>query len=1271
MSKEHLINVKTQREEHLKLVFERLQSLVPVYEEAIQVLEKHVASNRTPDGVEQWFLLYLRIVDLSVEIRRGEIRHQHSEKIKYKSQTKTCHATALTNGLGIDDANALMNQLEKIYRQLKKRKPLQLDTLESNFDILDRDDIGPLDKRLFECKRSMESMRSSYYTSCSITVHGDLHVELVIMDGSQIILQKRRVCTSVEDCQCPIDAKPWKNFEIIQTISRAKKDPPKTTRVNEDEATYSLNDLKKSYGVDVDERERNSEAFQNEVLGINVIEQVPSVEPKAKRRCLPLQQAIQKECATEYSSALVQAILMAIKPQAPTNNSTTIPCHINFSAIEWGAHETSSKVKTVVNIATSANLHFAKWIMNDIKLPKEDVQALEHHLGSTPSFQTMSELSMRCLLTPPILFGDLLSQIGTLSGLEALDLSYNTLTNYGIQLETIMKQCAHLRSLNLEQCNLKGIESHLLHGLEACQDKLKTLVLADNVFHGDFLSNFFQMLSSMNLETLDLRYVSTANSSSISFHHLSRLQTLHLDYSSLLQNTSFLGSLNTSLIDENCILSHLTLQCTYPSDLNELLNHIAHYGQLEHLSLTGIRPLPSLDLVLRVGLYKCVHLDLSLDPSAFPAFRLLLSPTSVPCLQSLRIQRMKRDRSMEPPEHWDDVAKMGSVLSLPRGGNIVCARVPLDDKFSVPRGQEWTPLQLLESCLDQGLSVHLVIDLTNTFKYYNGQDEFERRNVEYVKLKVEGFADVPSEMIIQRFFKTIDCWQRDLRSCSPSKLKPVAIVHCTHGLNRTGYLIVRYLIEKMNLSVKNALDTFTKTRSPGLIKHMYVTKLFEKFNQMDQLELPVLPAWAEKKYDRSQKELAKADKFKRTEDDRDARELVQDAKFTAPKNWIDVLKCGESIDRFVPMRTPLNDSYTVAPTESWTPRNVLESQMDAGRSIEMVIDLTKNHNYYNGDEDFPAEIEYVKIDVEASSRSPNAEVVEEFIKVVDNFYSSKNGYIAIHCTLGLDYTGCLIVQYLVQRRNYSFLDAFTAFQKARSPGIIRYQFVHDLYQQYAPMDTIVYPNLPKWAYKKFFKRIHNNQAEKVVGSESNLFDLPLGWEELPKIGASMSVHTSGGQVHLIPMKTLIDNRYTQPESHSWTPHDFSSYVETNSIDAIISINAQGRYYNPFDIIPAMPYFEVLLRSKQHPNPSLIQSFYDSIAKIQKTKGYGQDVSIAIHCTNGGRAAFFILHYIMEHSSMPLDDVIEKYQKSFPPGPLATNLNRVLSRKYNKKPRDQA
>jgi len=71
----------------------------------------------------------------------------------------------------------------------------------------------------------------------------------------------------------------------------------------------------------------------------------------------------------------------------------------------------------------------------------------------------------------------------------------------------------------------------------------------------------------------------------------------------------------------------------------------------------------------------------------------------------------------------------------------------------------------------------------------------------------------PSEEIVQQFFKEVD-------------VGGLVAVHCAHGLNRTGYLICRYLIQKCNVEPREAVARFNEARGfpmkrETLLFHLY------------------------------------------------------------------------------------------------------------------------------------------------------------------------------------------------------------------------------------------------------------------------------------------------------------------------------------------------------------------------------------------------------------------------------------------------------------------
>ncbi|KAI9913861.1 hypothetical protein PsorP6_006449 [Peronosclerospora sorghi] len=194
------------------------------------------------------------------------------------------------------------------------------------------------------------------------------------------------------------------------------------------------------------------------------------------------------------------------------------------------------------------------------------------------------------------------------------------------------------------------------------------------------------------------------------------------------------------------------------------------------------------------------------------------------------------------PDNWVDVAKMGTLVGTSR---FVPLRVPLDHKYALElqdkQGEVWTPRDFLQTQRNRQLNVKLLIDLTNTFKYYNGAQEFYRSGVTYRKLRIQGFHGPPAKRDVAKFMQLVD----DFVAREP---EGAIAIHCTHGLNRTGYLVVTYLVQRLNYSVTAALDAFRMARPPGLIKHMYIEDLYRQLGSKEAMQLPELPSWASAKY---------------------------------------------------------------------------------------------------------------------------------------------------------------------------------------------------------------------------------------------------------------------------------------------------------------------------------------------------------------------------------------------------------------------------------------
>lgn len=98
----------------------------------------------------------------------------------------------------------------------------------------------------------------------------------------------------------------------------------------------------------------------------------------------------------------------------------------------------------------------------------------------------------------------------------------------------------------------------------------------------------------------------------------------------------------------------------------------------------------------------------------------------------------------------------------------------------------------------------LWIDLTNTTRFYDKAD-IQAEGCKYIKLQCRGHGETPSPEQTATFVSLV------YNFITHHPLEIVG-VHCTHGFNRTGFLIASYLIEKQDCSVESALAQFASVR---------------------------------------------------------------------------------------------------------------------------------------------------------------------------------------------------------------------------------------------------------------------------------------------------------------------------------------------------------------------------------------------------------------------------------------------------------------------------
>lgn len=192
-------------------------------------------------------------------------------------------------------------------------------------------------------------------------------------------------------------------------------------------------------------------------------------------------------------------------------------------------------------------------------------------------------------------------------------------------------------------------------------------------------------------------------------------------------------------------------------------------------------------------------------------------------------------KTLGPPPRWIDCPRKGQLIDH----KFLPFKTPLDQRYDdlIPEYSCFTLDLLFNTLKSMKLKMGLLIDLTNTNRFYN-KDEIEKKfECNYVKLQCRGHGETPALEQTQIFM--------DVCSKFISQ-KPLEIigVHCTHGFNRTGFMIASYLVERKDWSIEAAVQTYAQLRPPGIYKQDYLKELFSRYGDVDDTPpAPPLPDW--------------------------------------------------------------------------------------------------------------------------------------------------------------------------------------------------------------------------------------------------------------------------------------------------------------------------------------------------------------------------------------------------------------------------------------------
>ncbi|KAK2726457.1 hypothetical protein QYM36_000788 [Artemia franciscana] len=167
--------------------------------------------------------------------------------------------------------------------------------------------------------------------------------------------------------------------------------------------------------------------------------------------------------------------------------------------------------------------------------------------------------------------------------------------------------------------------------------------------------------------------------------------------------------------------------------------------------------------------------------------------------------------------------------------NFIAFKTPLDTIYPIQESEKFTSKMLLDIAKlfkinDKQVKVGLLIDLTNADedKFYDSS-VIRESGILYKKIRCEGHSDAPSMEQYQEF-KTLCDGFLDKNSTS------AVAVHCTHGFNRTGFMIISYLVDKRvfvdkKFELEDYINLFRLKRPPGIIKDSYIFELQKRWEK--------------------------------------------------------------------------------------------------------------------------------------------------------------------------------------------------------------------------------------------------------------------------------------------------------------------------------------------------------------------------------------------------------------------------------------------------------
>ncbi|XP_060106818.1 RNA/RNP complex-1-interacting phosphatase isoform X2 [Heteronotia binoei] len=168
------------------------------------------------------------------------------------------------------------------------------------------------------------------------------------------------------------------------------------------------------------------------------------------------------------------------------------------------------------------------------------------------------------------------------------------------------------------------------------------------------------------------------------------------------------------------------------------------------------------------------------------------------------------------PDRWTAYQPLGKRIP---GTRFIAFKVPLKRSFEgkLAPSERFSPLDLVNQVREQKEELGLIIDLTYTTRYY--EPEELPGSLQHCKIFTVGH-EVPDNETVLKFKSAVKQFLTENRHNDK-----LIGVHCTHGLNRTGYLICRYLIDVEGMDPTMAIELFNRCRGHSIERKNYIDAL--------------------------------------------------------------------------------------------------------------------------------------------------------------------------------------------------------------------------------------------------------------------------------------------------------------------------------------------------------------------------------------------------------------------------------------------------------------